>query len=264
MKPETLMVDKDGPIAVVTLNRPGNLNTLSVKCLRELKEVFPRLEEDPKIRAIILYGGPKFFSAGMDLKDPEVQKILSGSLDERLARVKAGPEACQAVEDVRPVTIAAIEGFCLGGGVSLAISCDFRIMAQTAYMRIPELDLGLNYSWGSIPRLVRLVGPAKAKEAIILCREIPAAKCLAWGLAEEVTPPGEALEAALAMARKIAAKPPLPVAMTKESVNRYSAALDRCGVYMDGDQFLLTACSEDHAEGLKAFLEKREGRFKGR
>ena len=162
------------------------------------------------------------------------------------------------------MTIAAIEGFCLGGGVSLAVSCDFRIMAQRAYMRIPEIDLGLNYSWGSIPRLVRLVGPARAKEAIILCQEIPADKCLAWGLAEEVAPPGKALVAAREMARKIAAKPPLPVAMTKESVNRCSAALDRCGVYMDGDQFLLTAYSEDHAEGLRAFLEKRAGRYRGR
>ena len=264
MEFKTLLVEKEGPAAVVTLNRPEELNTLSVECLTELKEAFPAIQADPAIRVIILTGGPKFFSAGMDLRDEEVRKILAGPLDERMARVKAGPEACQAIEDVRPVTIAALEGFCVGGGVSLAISCDFRIMAASAYLRIPEIDLGLNYSWGSIPRLVHLIGPAKTKEAVILCEKISAPKCLIWGLAEEVAPQGTALEAAREMAGKIAAKPPLPVAMTKESVNRVATALDRSGVYMDGDQFLLTAFSEDHTEGLQAFLEKRWGRFKGR
>lgn len=263
MEFKTLSIESDGPVRIVRLNRPQALNSLSVTCLRELTRVFSEIHRDARVRAVVLTGTDKFFSAGMDLKDEDVARMRTGSLDDRLDLVKAGPEACQAIEDCRPVVIAAWEGFCIGGGVSLVISCDFRIMAQSAFVRIPEVDLGLNYSWGSIPRLVHLVGPAKAKEAVILCDQIPAEKCRAWGLAEEVVPDGGAFEAGLNLARRIAAKPPLPVAMTKESVNRVAAALDRTGVYMDADQFLLTTFSEDHAEGLAAFFEKRAGQFKG-
>jgi enoyl-CoA hydratase len=130
-------------------------------------------------------------------------------------------------------------------------------------MRIPEIELGLNYSWGSIPRLLHLIGPAKTKKMILLAEKVPAEECLRWGLTEEVAPDGTTLEAAEAMAEKILKKPPLPVEMTKRAVTNISTALDGTGIYMDGDQFLLTTYSEDHEEGKSAFLEKRSPRFKG-
>lgn len=261
---QTLTVQPAGPIARVSLNRPALLNCLSVECLREIKAVFNELARNRTIRAVVLTGSDKFFCAGMDLKDKAVRQMLSGPEDQRRDLVLAGPEACQAIEDCPAITIAAVEGFCLGGGASLAISCDFRVLAETAYFRIPEIDLGLNYSWGSIPRLVSLIGPAHAKEAVILCESIPADKCLAWGLTDRIAPTGQALAGAMELAEKVAAKPPIPAAMTKQAVNRTAAALSQTAAFMDADQFLLTAATEDHREGLAAFLEKRIGVFKGK
>ena len=180
-----LIVKRKGALLFVELNRAKVLNTISVRMLRELKEVALSFNSDPGIRVVILTGASNIFTAGLDLKDPEVKKMLSGTMDERRERVVIGPRVCQAWQDTHPITIAAIEGFCIGGGVSLVISCDFRIMAQSSFMRIPEIELGLNYSWGSIPRLLHLIGPAKTKEMILLGEEVAAKRCLGWGLAEE-------------------------------------------------------------------------------
>lgn len=264
MKYHDLLIERDGALVRVVLNRPGSINTLSARMLKELKDVAMSFQDDPDIRVVILTGASGKFTAGMDLKDPEARKLSSGTMSERRELVILGPETCRAWEEARPLTIAAIEGLCLGGGVSLVISCDFRIMGQSAFMRIPEVELGLNYSWGSIPRLLHLVGPAKTKEMIILCESVPAEKCLAWGLAEQVVPDGSTVGAAQAMAEKILEKPPIPVSMTKQAVLNISGALDRTGIYMDADQFLLTTYSEDHKEGATAFFEKRKPRFKGR
>ena len=264
MEYRNLVVMSQGPIVKVTLNRPEVLNTLSVHMLKELKHVALSFQDNPGIRLVILTGGPGIFSAGLDLKDPEVKKMLSGNMNERRERVVLGSDACRAWEETRPVTIAAVEGFCVGGGVSLVLSCDFRIMGQSAFMRIPEIDLGLNYSWGSIPRLIHLIGPAKTKEMILLGEQVLAKKCLEWGLTEQVVQDGASAEAAEAMAEKILHKPPIPVAMTKQAVNGITNALDRIGVYMDADQFLLTTCTEDHEKAMKAFFDKKPSNFKGK
>ena len=128
----------------------------------------------------------------------------------------------------------------------------------------PEIDLGLNYSWGSIPRLVHLVGPAKAKQMIILAERIPAEQCALWGLADQVVSDGSALEASISLADKVLGKPPIPVAMTKQAVNMVFQSQDRSGIHMDADQFMLTTYTQDHREGLAAFLEKRKPEFKGK
>jgi enoyl-CoA hydratase len=260
MRELDIAVKKEGPIATVTLNR----STLSLDMLRELREIAVSFQDDPGTRIVIIRGKSRNFSAGLDLKDQEIRKMLRGTLEERRERVLLGPRACRAWEEASPVTIAAIEGYCVGGGVSLVIACDFRIMGESAFLRIPEVDLGLNYSWGSIPRLLHLVGPAKTKEMILLCARVPAGKCLAWGLAEQVVQDGSTMEAAIAMAEKILAKPPIPVAMTKRAVTAVATALDRANIYMDSDQFLLTTLTEDHEEGLRAFFTKDAPNFKGR
>jgi enoyl-CoA hydratase len=257
MKYRELIVKREGALVTVTLNGPKSLNTLSVHMLRELKEVALSFQDDPGIRVVILTGASGVFSAGLDLKDPEVQKMLRGTLDERRERVILGPRACRAWEETDPVTIAAIEGFCVGGGVSLVISCDFRIMGKSAFMRIPEIELGLNYSWGSIPRLIHLIGPAKTKHMILVSQKVSAETCLTWGLAEEVVSDGSTMEAAIALGEKILKQPPMPVSMTKQAITYITAALDRAGIYMDADQFLLTTYSKDHEKGLAAFLNKK-------
>jgi enoyl-CoA hydratase len=259
MKERDVAVKRQGPIATVTLNR----STLSLDMLRELREIASGFQDDPGTRIVVLTGTSSRFSAGLDLKDREIENMLSGSLEGRREQALLGPRACRTLEEAPPVTIAAIEGYCVGGGVSLVLACDFRIMGKSAFLRIPEVGLGLNYSWGSIPRLLHLIGPAKTKKMILLGEQLPAENCLEWGLTEEVVPDGSTMNAAIAMAEKILAKPPIPVAMTKKAVTAVATALDHASIYMDADQFLLTTLTEDHQEGVRAFLEKDTPNFKG-
>ena len=167
--------------------------------------------------------------------------------------------------EMEQVTIAAIEGFAIGGGAALAVSLDFRMLAKGAHLRIPEIALGLIMSWGSIPRILQLIGPARTKLAVILANDrIDAAKAEAWGLVEELAEDGQALAAAMQLATRIAAMPPLPVKMTKTTVNRLAGALDDLAAHMDLDQFVLTGSSDDAKEGVAAFLGRRKPRFRGR
>jgi len=163
------------------------------------------------------------------------------------------------------ITIAAIEGFCIGGGVALAVALDFRVMARDAHIRVPEIGLGMNMSWQSIPRMLHLMGPARTKQAVILAdQRISADEAHEWGLVEEVVDPRKAFDAAMTLAAKVAAQPPLSVAMTKLTVNRLAHALDDLTSHMDIDQFALASLTEDHREGVAAFLERRKPSFKGR
>jgi enoyl-CoA hydratase len=172
---------------------------------------------------------------------------------------------CEAWAEMEQVTISAIEGFAIGGGAALAVSTDFRVLAKGAHFRIPEVALGLNMSWGSVPRMMQLMGPARTKQAVILANErIEAADALQWGLVEHLAEDGKALDVAMDLAHRMAAMPPIPVKMTKKTVNRLAGALDDLAGHMDLDQFTLTTMSEDNKEGIGAFLEKRSPRFRGR
>jgi enoyl-CoA hydratase len=139
------------------------------------------------------------------------------------------------------------------------------VMARDAHLRVPEIGLGMNMSWQSIPRMLHLIGPARTKQAVILAADrISATEAHQWGLVEEVADPGKAFEAAMAMATKVAAQPPLSVAMTKLTVNRLAHVLDDLASHMDIDQFALASLTEDHKEGVDAFLGRRKPKFSGR
>ena len=145
------------------------------------------------------------------------------------------------------------------------MSLDFRFCGRSAHFRIPEVELGMNMSWGSIPRMVALMGPARTKQAVILASDrIGAEQALAWGLVEEVVEDGQALAASMAFAARIAEQPPLPVRMSKTTVNRVTFALSDAISHMDPDQNVLSALTEDYAEGTAAFRERRKPRFTGR
>jgi enoyl-CoA hydratase/carnithine racemase len=254
-----------GRIAVVRFDRGDNINALSQQAMRELRGVPGDFEDDLETTVVILTGSARAFSAGFDLKDPDGRKRDSLAVGERILRQRLGPRMCKAWQDMDQVTIAAIEGHCIGGGAALVVSLDFRTCGKSAHFRIPEVELGMNMSWGSIPRLLALMGPARTKQAVILASDrVSSAEALQWGLVENVVEDGQALAASMAFAEKIAHQPPIPVRMTKSSVNRLAHALDDLAAHMDADQNVLTGLTEDYKEGTSAFREKRKPAFRGR
>jgi len=255
----------EGRIAVVRFDRGDGINALSPEAMRQLTQAARSFEDDGDTSVVVLTGGPKAFSAGFDLKDPEGRLRKSMDLGSLRRHLKLGPRLSRAWQDMEQITIAAIEGFCIGGGVALAVALDFRVMGRDAHIRVPEIGLGMNMSWQSIPRMLHLMGPARTKQAVILAdQRISAAEAHKWRLVEEVVDPGAAFEAAMTLAAKVAAQPPLSVAMTKLTVNRLAHALDDLTSHMDVDQFALSSLTEDHKEGVAAFLERRKPRFRGR
>ncbi len=258
-----IRAQREGHIATISLHRPEAKNALNDLHMRELIEVAQALRLRHDIRAVILTGGTEGFSAGADLNVAKTRVATPPTLIELRSLYSIGPDLCKAWEEIEAVTIVAVEGFCIGGGCALAVSCDFRIMAEGAYMRLPEIPLGMNMSWRSIPRIANLVGPARAKQFVMFGEPADDQTCLTWGMAEEVTPKGEALAAAQRWAQKVVALPPIPVRMTKEAVNATVNANNLATSVMDRDQYLLMARSNDYREGVSAYLQKRTPDFKG-
>jgi enoyl-CoA hydratase len=255
----------EGRIAVVRFDRGDGINALSPEAMRQLTDAARSFEDDCTTSVVVLTGGAKSFSAGFDLKDPEGRARRAMDLGSLRRHLKLGPRLTRAWQEMEQITIGAIEGFCVGGGVALAVALDFRIMARNAHLRVPEIGLGMNMSWQSVPRMLHLIGPARTKQAVILAdQRITAAEAHEWGLVEEVADPGKSFDAAMTMATKVAAQPPLSVAMTKLTVNRLAHALDDLASHMDIDQFALASLTEDHKEGVEAFLERRKPKFRGR
>ena len=266
---EFLSVEKglgpDGRIAVVRFDRGDGLNGMSPEAMRQLTAVARSFEDDGDTSVVVLTGSANAFSAGFDLKDPEGRARKNMDLGSLRRALKVGPRLTRAWQEMEQVTICAIEGFAVGGGVALAVALDFRVMAENAHLRVPEIALGMSMSWQSIPRMLHLIGPARTKQAVILAdQRISAREAHDWGLVEEVAAPGKALDVAMTLAEKVARQPPIAVAMTKLTVNRLAHALDDLASHMDGDQFALASMTEDHREGVAAFIEKRKPKFRGR
>jgi enoyl-CoA hydratase/carnithine racemase len=266
---EFLSVEKglgsDGRIAVVRFDRGDGINALSPEAMRQLTDVARSFEDEADTSVVVLTGSAKAFSAGFDLKDREGLARKDMDIGSLRRALKVGPRLTRTWHEMEQVTIGAIEGFTIGGGVALAVALDFRVMAENAHLRVPEIALGMNMSWQSVPRMLHLIGPARTKQAVILADErISAREAHEWGLVEEVAEPGKALDVAMALAEKVARQPPISVAMTKLTVNRLAHALDDLASHMDGDQFALASMTEDHAEGVAAFRQRRKPKFKGR
>lgn len=250
-------------IAIVRFDRGDGINALSADAIAQLTEAARRFHARPDISAVILAGAGKNFTLGADLKDPASAALRRQKLAERRLSLRAGPELCEAWERVDALTIVAVEGWCVGGGAALAASCDLRVMAQGARMYVPEIARGMNLSWGAIPRLVALVGPARAKRLAALCEKVDAPTALSWGLADRVTPDGQALAAAREIARDAAKLPPTALKLVKHDVNIAALALARATGHRDLEAFALMERSDDFAEGVAAFLDKRDPTFTG-
>lgn len=258
----TIRVERRDDVVEVALARPEARNALNGELMAELTEAAALLRLRTDVRAVILTGGEAYFSAGADLSASQA-RLAQPSLIERRREIMAGPDLCRAWNEIEAVTIAAIEGYCIGGGAALVLSCDFRVMGEGAYLRLPEVPLGMNMSWRSIPKIVALAGPSRAKQFVMFGEAADAQRCVDWGLADEVVAKGGALMAARAWAAKVAALPPVPVRMTKEAVNAVAHATAQASIYMDRDQYLLATSGEDFKEGVAAFREKRPGKFTG-
>ena len=267
--PDFVSIEKglgpEGRIAVVRFDRGDGINALSPEAIRQLTAAARSFEDDGDTSAVVLTGSPRAFSAGFDLKDPEGRSRENMDVGTLRRHLKLGPRLSRAWQEMEQITIAAIEGFCIGGGVALAVALDFRVMASNAHIRVPEIGLGMNMSWQSVPRMLHLMGPARTKQAVIMAdQRISAGEAYDWGFAQELAEPGTAVDAAMAMAEKVARQPPISVAMTKMTVNRLAYALDDLASHMDVDQFAIASKTEDHLEGVAAFLERRKPTFRGR
>ncbi len=260
---QTLKIETSNAVAVVQMQRPEKRNAMSHRMMRELTDLARHFKTRTDIHAVILTGLSDIFTAGADLSDPDRGDESQLTLLERRQRLLIGPDMCDAWEALEQITIAAIEGPCIGGGVAIAVACDFRITGEGASFRLPEVALGMNMSWHSLPRLVALMGPARAKRFTVFCDTVAASDEKGWGLVDEQVAKGQALATARTWAERVTQLPPLAVRMTKEAINRVSQRDASGSIYMDRDQFLLTSQSEDFAEGIAAFLEKRPPSFKG-
>ena len=239
--------------ATVTIDRPRALNALNSETLRELNDCLKELETRKDIRAVILTGGgEKSFVAGADISE-----MVSATPAEGRAMALLAHEAFCRLENMPQVTIAAVNGYALGGGCEIAMACDIRIASENAKFAQPECGLGIIPGFGGTQRLARLVGKGRAKELIFTCDRIDAQEAYRIGLVNKVVPQAELLDACHAMAQKVLSKGSYAVTLAKQVIN---AGLDMDlanGLKLEADAFALSFSTHDKKEGMTAFLEKR-------
>ncbi|MGH9467505.1 MAG: enoyl-CoA hydratase [Terriglobales bacterium] len=258
---ENILVSREERVGLVTLHRPAALNALSTPLMRELGEALEAFEADPAIGAIILTGSEKAFAAGADIKEMQG----AGFSDIFLADFPAGRAAAwRHLATIRKPIVAAVAGYCLGGGCELAMACDFILAADTAVFGQPEVTLATMPGAGGTQRLTRLVGKAKAMEMCLTGRRMDASEAERAGLVSRVVPAAELMSEARAVAAKMAALSLPAVMMIKESINAaYEMPLAE-GLRFERRAFQATFAIEDRREGMAAFSEKRKPNFKHR
>jgi enoyl-CoA hydratase/carnithine racemase len=255
---EFVRLEIEGPVATIRLDRPP-ANAISRQVSEELRDSVVEAERRDDVRTVVVWGGPKTFAAGADLK--EIAQL--GREDVRTA-VSALGDSLSLLEELPKITIAAIEGYCLGGGCELALACDFRFAAHDAMLGQAEIALGIIPGAGGTQRLPRLVGPARARDLIYSGRRVGADEAMAIGLVDRVTAPGSAAQEAADAALAYANGPTLALAAAKEALRIESLGDVRRGLVAERDLFVGLFGTADQKEGVAAFLEKREPRFTGR
>jgi enoyl-CoA hydratase/carnithine racemase len=250
---ETLLVEADGPIGHLTLNRPDKLNPLSTAALVELADAARWFDAQPTVKIVIVRGAGRAFSAGADLSSfGGAQGISPRDAADR------GREMADALERMRAVSIAAIRGWCVGGGLVLASACDLRLAAEDARFSIPEVDLGIPLAWGGIPRLVREIGPALTRELVLTCRPFDAAEAKAAGFLNRVVPEAALDAEALALARSLASKASHALFSTKRHVNAVTEQMvGTAHAWSDADGLVTAFHDAECGEARRAYLKSR-------
>jgi len=262
---QNVRTEVDDRIALLTIDHPP-VNSFNKQVVTELGEAMDELLADDEVKAIVITGGgTNAFVAGADI--PEIKELLEGPDDdyaEAREFIERGQRVHLKIETATKPVIAAINGFCLGGGLELAMACHMRICSDRARLGQPEINLGLIPGWGGTQRLPRIVGRGKALEMILTGDMITAQEAYRVGLVNKVVPAGAILKEARGLARKIVSKSTFPIAATLRAVTQGLEVSIEEGLVIEGEQFVGLADTEDIREGISAFLEKRQPEFKDR
>lgn len=257
--PEFVTLERRDAVGVVRIDRP-KVNALNVQVVTELDDACATIEGDPSVRAVVVHGGERTFSAGADLKE-----MSEGSPSDVRGRVGALQRLCDRIAALDVVTIAAVNGYALGGGCEVAMACDFRFASSRARLGQPEIVVGLIPGAGGTQRLPRLVGPARAKWMIFTGEFVEAETALQWGLVDEITE-GDALERSVEQATKYASGPTLSLGAAKRAIARAVDAGMEAGLANELDEFTKLFSTNDTPHGIESFLSDGPGKasFEGR
>ena len=254
---EFVRIDADGGVATIRIDRPP-ANALARPVSLELSGAAETVAADEAVRAVVVWGGERMFAAGADIK-----AMVAYGPEEIASDVGALEQACRDLEAIPKITIAAINGFALGGGLEVALACDLRFAAEDARLGLPEVKLGIIPGSGGTQRLPRLIGLGKARDLIFTGRTVHAAEALGMGLVERLAPADEVYRVAVDGARAFAAGPSLAYAAAKRALAAAGGSLED-GLRVEREAFVPLFATRDQEEGMRAFLDKREPRFEGR
>jgi enoyl-CoA hydratase len=255
-----LRISIDTRVAVITIDRPQVLNALDTALLDELMATLNDLGGDPGVGVLVLTGsGERSFIAGADIKEMADKTPL-----EARAYAELGQEIAHKLETMRKPTVAAVNGYALGGGCEMALACDVRLASENAHFGQPEINLGIIPGWGATQRLARATNIGYAKELILTGRMIDAAEALERGLVQHVYPAAELMPRALELANAMASKSPVALYYAKEATNRSLHGDIGGNLVHEADLYSLMFSTEDAKEGLQAFVEKRDATFIGK
>lgn len=256
---ETVRFNKEEGIITITIDRPKALNALNAQVISELEDAITEVENDPEARVLILTGEGRSFVAGADIGEQSVLDMEGGR-----AWGRRGSALFRRIEKLTIPTIAAVNGFALGGGCEIAMSCDMIIASEKAKFGQPEVGLGITPGFSGTQRLARRVGTAKAKELIFTGNMIKADEAKEIGLANKVVAPEELMDAANELAKNIVKNAPIAVKYSKAAIDRgVDVDIDN-GIAIENELFAMCFATEDQKEGMNAFLEKREAEFKNK
>lgn len=257
---QTIDFKLDGHVGVLKINRPESLNALNAQVIAELSECLTGLLKNKDLRCLVVTGaGDKAFVAGADIKEMDGREASSGE-----AMALTGQKTFHLLEELNCPVIAAVNGFALGGGLELALACDFIIASKKAKLGLPEVSLGLLPGYGGTQRLARSIGKGKARLMALTGDIFSAEQCEKWGLVALTTEPEELLPAVMKIANTIASRSPFAVGLVKKSINMGFDQTEAAGLKMEAELFGEVFKSEDKKIGVNAFIEKQKPNFVGR